>query len=107
MQNDSEVDNDVHPIAFEFPTRDPSRLYFPTVHVHDGAYNDTAGFYHRLYCQREDSRQMAGVFFFFGSERRIGCGEMTCAVQPNVVDVKSHQLLCRFRESSGSTHREF
>ncbi len=56
MQNDSEVENDIHPIAFEFPTRDPSRLYFPTVHVHDGAYDDTAGFYHRLYCQRADAR---------------------------------------------------
>ena len=27
----------VHPMALTFPTRAPDRLFFPTVHVHDGA----------------------------------------------------------------------
>jgi hypothetical protein len=26
----------IHPMGFRFRTRDPSRLLFPTVHVHDG-----------------------------------------------------------------------
>ena len=54
--DDSEVENDIHPMALEFPTRDPDRLYFPTVHVHDGVYHDSAGFYHRFFCQRAAAR---------------------------------------------------
>jgi hypothetical protein len=42
---------DYHPMAFEFPLRDPSLLFFPTVHVHDGAVHETARFDHSLYCQ--------------------------------------------------------
>jgi hypothetical protein len=43
--------NEVHPMAFEFPRRDPTRLFFPTVHVHDGRVRDQADFDHDLYCQ--------------------------------------------------------
>jgi hypothetical protein len=42
----------VHPMAFEFPRKDPARLFFPTVHVHDGKAHPTAGFDHSLYFQR-------------------------------------------------------
>jgi hypothetical protein len=41
----------VHPMAFEFPRRDASGLFFPTVHVHDGQVHPTAEFDHALYCQ--------------------------------------------------------
>jgi hypothetical protein len=41
----------VHPMAFEFPRRDPARLFFPTVHIHDGAVHAQATFDHALYCQ--------------------------------------------------------
>ena len=41
----------VHPVAFEFPRRDPTTLFYPTVHVHDGAVHPTAEFDHQLYCQ--------------------------------------------------------
>jgi hypothetical protein len=44
----------VHPMAFTFPTRAPERLFFPTVHVHDGRFHTTAKFDHALYYQRED-----------------------------------------------------
>lgn len=47
----------VHPMAFEFPTRSPARLFFPTVHVHDGGFHSTAHFDHSLYCQREDAQE--------------------------------------------------
>ncbi len=43
--------DDVHPMAFSFPTRDGSRLFFPTVHVHDGTLPDHASFDHELYWQ--------------------------------------------------------
>ena len=42
---------EVHPMAFEFPTNHPDRLFFPTVHVHAGALPATARFAHRLYAQ--------------------------------------------------------
>ncbi len=41
----------VHPMAFAFCRRDPGELFFPTLHVHDGAVHDLAGFDHELYCQ--------------------------------------------------------
>ena len=44
---------DFHPMAFEFPRRDPTSLFFPTVHVHDGRVEPTAGFDHTLYCQAD------------------------------------------------------
>lgn len=41
----------LHPIALEFQTREPYRLFFPTVHVHDGSVEPEALFNHSLYCQ--------------------------------------------------------
>ena len=41
----------VHPMAFTFPTRRPDALFFPTLHVHDGALHPTARFDHTLYSQ--------------------------------------------------------
>lgn len=40
----------VHPMAFEFPTR-AERLFFPTLHVHDGALHPEASFAHTFYAQ--------------------------------------------------------
>ncbi len=41
----------VHPMAFEFPTRDAKRLFFPLLHVHDGELHAEAEFDHALYAQ--------------------------------------------------------
>jgi hypothetical protein len=41
----------VHPMAFEFPRADRKKLFFPTVHIHDGKVHKTAQFDHVLYCQ--------------------------------------------------------
>jgi hypothetical protein len=40
-----------HPMALCFPRRDPRALFFPTVHIHDGAVHEEARFDHSLYCQ--------------------------------------------------------
>lgn len=40
-----------HPMAFDFPRRNPHEIFFPTVHVHDGEVHDTADFDHSLYVQ--------------------------------------------------------
>jgi hypothetical protein len=48
---------EVHPMAFEFPRANPARLYFPTLHVHDGKFHAEAEFDHVLYAQsREEER---------------------------------------------------
>jgi hypothetical protein len=62
----------VHPMAFEFPRANPKKLFFPTVHIHDGKVHDEAGFDHALFCQGsgdedllmkwEESPQPAGMF---------------------------------------------
>lgn len=41
----------VPPMAFEFPTQEPSQLYFPTLHLHDGTIPDEAIFAHQLFAQ--------------------------------------------------------
>lgn len=46
----------IHPMAFSFPSAKPRRLFFPTVHVHDGKIHKTATFDHALYCQFSDER---------------------------------------------------
>lgn len=46
----------VHPMAFEFPRADRSKLFFPTVHIHDGKVHAEAHFDHALYCQGADTR---------------------------------------------------
>ena len=43
----------VHPMAFDFPRRDPKRLFFPTLHVHHRRFEKSAEFDHTLYCQPE------------------------------------------------------
>jgi hypothetical protein len=41
----------IHPMAFEFPRRDASSLFFPPVQVHAGVVHPTAEFDHELFCQ--------------------------------------------------------
>jgi hypothetical protein len=48
-------DGPIHPMAFEFRTAKPDRLFFPTVHIHDGAVHPVAEFDHALYAQLRKS----------------------------------------------------
>jgi hypothetical protein len=49
----------VHPMAFSFPRRDTSTLFFPTVHIHDGKVHPKADFDHALYCQPQGNHHLA------------------------------------------------
>ena len=42
---------EIHPMAFEFPRRNPQEFFFPTVHVHEGIVEADANFDHWLYFQ--------------------------------------------------------
>ena len=52
-------DAKIHPMAFDFPTAMPEKLFFPTVHIHDGKVHPKARFDHILYCQ--PSRLVGGA----------------------------------------------
>ncbi|MCH7229073.1 hypothetical protein [Haloferula sp. A504] len=46
-------EHEAHPMAFTFPTRHADKLFFPTVHIHDGEVHEKEEFDHSLYCQVE------------------------------------------------------
>ena len=46
-----ELSGEPHPIALEFDTRTPDKLFYPTVHIHDGTVHDKDDFDHVLYAQ--------------------------------------------------------
>lgn len=41
----------IHPMAMTFPSRFADRLFFPTVHIHDGEVHEKESFDHNLYAQ--------------------------------------------------------
>jgi hypothetical protein len=51
-----------HPIAFEFETRIPDRIFFPTVHIHDGEVHERESFDHTLYVQHPEFDRVAGPY---------------------------------------------
>jgi hypothetical protein len=60
----------VHPMAVEFPRREPNQLFFPTVHVHQGVVEPWARFDHWLYCQEVDPAVLERWYWAFHSARR-------------------------------------
>ncbi len=63
----------VHPMCFGFPRAEVSKLFFPTLHIHDGKVHERENFDHELYAQGngeqvpdvlnwEESRGWAGQF---------------------------------------------
>lgn len=51
-----------HPMAFEFETRWTDRLFFPTVHIHDGEVHSREHFDHMLYLQHPDFDRVVGEY---------------------------------------------
>jgi hypothetical protein len=49
-----------HPMAFHFPRQHPWKLFFPTVHIHDGEVHKQADFDHVLYFQRWNQENLRG-----------------------------------------------
>jgi MYXO-CTERM domain-containing protein len=57
-----ELSGTPHPIAFEFETRTPGVLYYPTVHIHDGTLHEKDDFDHVLYAQEPSFDVRAGDY---------------------------------------------
>jgi hypothetical protein len=60
----------VHPMALEFPRRQPDHVFFPTVHVDHGSVEPWAIFDHWLYCQDVNEARLDRWCWSFQSERR-------------------------------------
>lgn len=60
----------IHPMAFEFPRAHQEAIFFPTVHIHDGAVHRTAEFDHVLYCQQSTAGE--DVMMWRESSRPVG-----------------------------------
>jgi hypothetical protein len=82
----------IHPMAFEFPRADARRLFFPTVHIHDGKVHPKAEFDHTLYCQVEpretrqvmqwrESPKLANQFMKVDKVKAIVAPELHCYQQ--------------------------
>jgi len=54
-----EGEHKVHPMAFDFPRRNPDQLFFPTVHIHDGRVHTEAEFDHALFCPRSSQTRLS------------------------------------------------
>lgn len=71
----------VHPMAFEFESRAPEKLFFPTLHIHDGTLHETAEFDHQLYHQSEKSLTCDRSPQFPGYETSTGPASDTVDVE--------------------------
>ncbi len=78
----------VHPMAFEFPTSS-EKIFFPTVHIHDGKVHARATFDHVLYCQPgglmhlklsdwEESEKLAASFVDVKKSKSIVVADEHC-----------------------------
>lgn len=72
----------IHPMAFDFPRADPKRLFFPTVHIHDGKVHAKADFDHALFCQPDYNRPITNwqesprpASMFMRTDRTLGIVE--------------------------------
>ncbi|MBC8136129.1 MAG: hypothetical protein H8F28_09610 [Fibrella sp.] len=54
LRNKPQDETRPHPMAFLFATRDADRIFFPTVHIHDGRIPKQERFDHVLYAQRDE-----------------------------------------------------
>lgn len=84
-----QADSAVHPMAFAFPRRDPARLFFPTVHVHDGQVHALEDFDHVLYCQKIPGDAFS-VMNWEESPRLPAAGGVNVIAARGIVDPRLH-----------------
>jgi hypothetical protein len=50
------------PVVMRFPSRDPNKIFFPTMHIHDGQVHPTEQFDHWLYTQEPLFDRYCGLY---------------------------------------------
>ncbi len=90
----------VHPMAFEFPRADDKKLFFPTVHIHDGKIHKTANFDHALYCQIAAESVLG-----WKESAGVGSGIVDTKKAGGVIDPDGHvyQMLIKGRKDNKDT----
>ena len=87
----------IHPMAFEFPRRDGKRLFFPTVHVHDGKVHTKAEFDHALYLQKREGEGL-GVLDWRESPK-LAASFLKVDKAAGLVDGERHVYLKEIRDT--------
>lgn len=77
-----------HPMALEFPTRMPEKVFFPTVHIHDGEVHREEQFDHTLYAQNPEL------------DSRVGSYQGPDAKDPTTGFVRSQEIASEFVSAS-------
>ena len=86
-------DHEVHPMALRFPSRHPDKLFFPTVHIHDGEVHAKEEFDHEIYCQVD----RPGMFAMTKWEESPGIAKASCKVDKSQNLLKANAHLHRRR----------
>jgi hypothetical protein len=92
----------IHPMAFEFPRADAKRLFFPTVHVHDGKVRPTARFDHVLYCQ-ENAGESLKLMYHWEESRALARDFANIDKAENIIAPDRH---CHMRRMTGNLKNE-
>lgn len=79
---------DLHPMAFTFPTALAGKLFFPTVHIHDGKVHEKAGFDHTLYAQTASGR--APAFFGWQESEKVASADVQMGDTQGLIDGPGH-----------------
>ena len=93
--------SDVHPMAFRFPTRWPEKLFFPTVHIHDGKIHKSAKFDHSLFLQAnvEEDKPLRGWM----ESPKVASGFMDVKESQAIVNANDHCYWRRVRGRRANT----
>jgi hypothetical protein len=81
----------VHPMALRFPTSEPTSIFFPTLHVHDGRLLESADFEHDLYFQLPSGEKPEHLLP--GGSRNVGPSQRSEAVAGSAIDATKHEGL--------------
>lgn len=79
---------EVHPMAFAFPTAMPGKIFFPTVHIHDGKVHKRATFDHTLYAQTASGR--APQLFGWEESETLASGAVKLEKTSGLIVGESH-----------------
>jgi hypothetical protein len=79
---------DIHPMAFSFPTALSGKLFFPTVHIHDGKVHKEADFDHTLYAQTASGR--APTLFGWEESEKIASADVRMGEAQGLIDGPGH-----------------
>jgi len=91
---------EVHPMAFSFPTATPRKVFFPTLHIHDGKVHEKETFDHTLYLQGEGMGALRGGW---RESPGIAVAKVKCGLAHHIIrpEWHVHRLLMAGKHKNG------